>query len=75
MYDDEIKEVNKWFEDEERAYDTDFDGEYYRVSELEVEDFCDFLRELNPDIIGIPCMVGKYGIWFTKNDLNKAKHL
>ena len=75
MYDDEIEKVNKWFEDEERAYDTGFDGEYYSVSELEIDDFCDFLRELNPDIIGILCMVGKNGIWFTKKDLNNARRL
>ena len=75
MYTDEIEEVNKWFEDEERMYDTGFNGEEYYVNEAEVEDFCDFLRELNPDIIGIPCMVGKGGIWFTRYDLNKANHL
>ena len=75
MYADEIEEVNKWFEDEEREYDTSFNGEEYCVSKSEIDDFCDFLRELNPDIIGIPCMVGKNGIWFTRYDLNKANHL
>ena len=75
MYDDEIKEMDKWFEDEERRYETGFDGEYYVVSESDVEDFCDFLREQNPDLIGIPCMVGTSGIWFSKDDLEKARYL
>ena len=75
MYEDEITELNKWFEDEERYYDTGFNGEEYTISEREVDDFCNFLSELNPDIIGIPCMVGKSGIWFKKDDLDKACYL
>ena len=45
MYDDEIKALNKWFNDDERGYDTSFNGEHYVVGECDVEDFCDFLRE------------------------------
>ncbi len=75
MYDDEIKELNKWFADEERCYDTGFNGEEYTVSESEVEDFCDFLRDQNPDLIGIQCMVGTSGIWFTSDDLKNARYL
>ena len=75
MYDKEIEELNVWFEDNERAFYTGFNGEEYVVDELDVEDFCDFLREQNPDLIGIPCMVGTGGIWFTKDDLNKARYL
>ena len=75
MYEDNIKELNKWFADKERAYDTGFNGQEYVVSEVDVEDFCDFLRELNPDLIGISCMVGTSGIWFTKDELQKARYL
>lgn len=75
MYEDEIKELNKWFAGKERAYGTEFKGEVYIVSEMDVEDFCDFLRELNPDLIGIPCMVGTSGIWFTNDELQKARYL
>ena len=75
MYEDDVKELNKWFADKERAYDTGFNGQEYDVSEVDVEDFCDFLRELNPDLIGIPCMVGTNGIWFTKDELQKARYL
>ena len=75
MYEDDIKELNKWFADKERAYDTGFNGQEYGVSEVDVEDLCDFLRELNPDLIGIPCKVGTSGIWFTKEELKKASYL
>ena len=75
MYKDDIEELNKWFADKERAYETGFNGEEYIVSEVDVEDFCDFLRELNPDLIGIPCRVGTSGIWFTKDELQKARYL
>lgn len=75
MYKDDIEELNKWFADKERAYGTGFNGEEYIVSEMYVEDFCDFLRELNPDLIGISCMVGTSGIWFTKDELQKARYL
>ncbi len=75
MYDDEIKRLNEWFNDEDRSYDTSFNGEEYAVSEIDVEDFCDFLREQNPDLIGIPCMVGTGGIWFRSSDLDKARYL
>lgn len=75
MYEDEIEELNKWFADEERAYKTGFNGEEYNVSEADVEDFCDFLRELDPDLIGIPCRVGTSGIWFTNDELQKARYL
>lgn len=75
MWRDDIEELNKWFADKERAYSTGFNGQEYGVSEVDVEDFCDFLRELNPDLIGIPCMVGTSGIWFTKDELQKASYL
>ena len=75
MYDEELEELNAWFEDDERAFDTGFNGEEYVVAELDIEDFCDFLLEQDPDLIGIPCMVGTGGIWFTKSDLDKASYL
>ena len=75
MYEDKIEELNKWFEDEERCFDTSFDGETYTVDELDAGDFCHFVRENNHDMIGFPCMVGTSGIWFTKDDLNKARYL
>lgn len=75
MWRDDIEELNKWFADKERSYETGFNGEEYIISEMDVEDFCDFLRELNPDLIGIPCMVGTSCIWFTKEELQKASYL
>ena len=55
MWRDDIEELNKWFADKERAYETGFNGEEYIVSEVDVEDFCDFLRELNP-VLTIGCL-------------------
>ena len=75
MYEDEIEALDKWLADEERAFGTEFNGEEYIISKSDVGDFCDFLRELNPDLIGIPCRVGTSCIWFTKDDLEKAKYL
>ena len=74
MYEDAIEELNKWFADEERSYDTGFNGEEYFVSQYDVEDLCNFLTEQNPDLIGIPCMVGINGIWFTKDELKEARY-
>ena len=75
MYDDGIKGLNEWFNDEDRSFATSFNGEEYVVDEFDVEDFCDFLREQNPDLIGIPCMVGTSGIWFRSSDLDEARYL
>ena len=46
----------------------------YSVSQYDIDDFCDYLRENEPDLIGIPCMVGGGGIWFTSEDLEKARY-
>ena len=75
MYEENIIELNKWFDDKERCYDTGYNevGEY-SVSQLDVDDFCDYLREHEPDLIGIPCMVGTSGIWFTREQLEKARY-
>lgn len=75
MYEEDIEELHGWIEDDDRNYDTSFNGEEYFISHLEVDDFCDFLREQNPDLIGIPCMVGTSGIWFKREDLDKAEYL
>lgn len=75
MYEDDIKELNEWFEDEERSFETGRADDEYNVDQADVDDFCDFMREQYPDLIGIPCMVGTGGIWFTKDDLEKARYL
>jgi hypothetical protein len=67
--------LQKWINDDDRRFDTGFNGEEYVISKLDVEDFCDFLREQNPDLIGIPCMVGTGGIWFKREDLDNAGYL
>lgn len=76
MYEESIEALNKWFDDEERSFGTGYneDGEY-SVEQSDVDDFCDFLRETDPDLICIPCMVGTDGIWFRKEDLDRARYL
>lgn len=77
MYSEDIKELNKWFR-KNKSYGTyhhtkQAHGEdLYSVSLYDVDEFCDFLRENITDLIGIPCMVGNDGIWFTKDDVEKA---
>lgn len=76
MYKEDIKELNKWFDDEDRSYDTGYNekGEY-TVSQYDIDDFCNYLRENEIDLIGIQCMVGTGGIWFAREDLEKARYL
>ena len=76
MYEENIEELNKWFNDEERSFNTGYneDGEY-SVGQYDVNDFCDYLRENEVDLIGIECMVGTNGIWFSKENLETARYL
>ena len=77
MYEENIIELNKWFDDEDsnHSFYTGYnsDGEY-TVEKSDVEEFCDYLREHEPDLIGIPCMVGTSGIWFTREQLEKTRY-
>lgn len=75
MYEEEIEALNAWIEDDDRSFGTSYNGEEYVIGELDIEDFCDFLRERDPDLIGIPCMVGTSGIWFKREDLDNARYL
>lgn len=70
-----IEELNEWFENEERSFDTSRTKGQYNVSQLDLDDFCDYLTENEPDLIGIPCMVCANGIWFEEEDLEKASYL
>lgn len=75
MIDEEnIKKLNEWIEDKERSYDTSLAYGQYSISQLDLYDFCDFLTENEPDLIGIPCMVCAEGIYFKEEDLNNAIH-
>lgn len=75
MIDEEtIKEMNKWFDDEERSYDTNHIDGQYSICSYDIDDFCDFLTEHEPDLIGIPCQLCAEGIWFTDEDLENARH-
>ena len=72
---EDIKALHEWIEGDDRCFNTSYNGEEYCICECDIEDFCDFLRERNPDLIGIPCMVGGSGIWFKRKDLDNVKCL
>lgn len=76
MYEDSIKKLNEWFDSEDQSYGTGYNeiGEY-SVYQGDVDDFCGYLREHEPDLVGIQCMVGVEGIWFKREDLENARYL
>lgn len=75
MIDEEtIKKLNEWIDGKERYFETSHTNGQYSISQLDVDDFCDFLTENEPDLIGIPCMVCAEGIYFKEEDLNNAIH-
>lgn len=74
MFEDDIRKVDKWFDEHTENYGTyRSDGEY-SVCENDLEAFADFLRDEFPDLIGISCFFGKgdSAIWFFRDDLEKA---
>lgn len=75
MYEEYIEELQKWINDDDRCVDTSYNGEVYCICEYDIEDFCDFLREQDPDLIGFPCMIDTTGIWFKREDLDNARYL
>lgn len=76
MIDDEsITNLNKWIDDKERCSDTcRVDGQY-SISQLDLDDFCDYLTEYEPCLVGIPCKICAEGIWFYEDDLKNASYL
>lgn len=78
MYEESIEELNKWFDSEDNNHSfytsRNSDGEY-TVEQSDIDEFCDYLRENETDLIYIPCKVGTDGIWFNREDLENAKYL
>lgn len=75
MIEEEIKKMNEWFEDDDRAYSTERIDDIYNVSELDMDDFFDFIKDNYPDLVGFSCMVCSDGIWFKKENLEKAEYI
>ena len=71
---DSLTKLNKWFDDEERCLDTSRVDGVYSVSQLDLEDFCDYLTENEVDLIGIPCMICAEGLWFNEEDFKNASY-
>ena len=74
MYDEDIKSIDNWFDENGDSCTYRNDDEYV-VSQYDVDDFVDFVREHFPDMVGIPVMLDGGGIWFKKSDLLNAKFL
>lgn len=79
MYDEDRQALHKWFK-EHKGYGTYHnyapmhpENDEYVIDQSDIDEFCDFLRENVADLVGIPCMVGNGGIWFTRKDLEKAR--
>ncbi|MBO7734955.1 MAG: hypothetical protein J6S67_20505 [Methanobrevibacter sp.] len=74
MYDEDIEALSEWMNEDERAIDTNRIDDDFFISQYDVDDFCNFIREIDPDLIGIKCTVTSCGIWFDINDLQSARH-
>lgn len=75
MYDEDIKKLDEWFDEKNDmlTYRTE-DGQYI-VDAHDMSEFCDFLREHHPDLIGIPCLVNNEGVFFTRDNLEDAEYI
>ena len=75
MYEDDIKQVDAWFEHHTEYYGTNHVDNEYTVSSYDLEAFTDFLRDTFPDLCYLRCYLGTgdESIWFHKDDLKKAE--
>jgi hypothetical protein len=72
MYDEHIQMINDWFEKHE-DYGTYHVDDEYAVRIGDMREFRDLIAEI-PDLIYIPCDLGTEGIFFTSEDLQKARY-
>lgn len=72
MYDEHIQMINDWFEKHEN-YGTYHVDDEYAVWISDMCEFIDLIAEI-PDLIYIPCDLGTEGIFFTSEDLQKARY-
>ena len=72
MYDEHIQMINDWFEKHE-DYGTYHVNDEYAVQFCDMWKFRDLIAEI-PDLIYIPCDFKTEGIFFTTDDLDKARY-
>ena len=77
MYEEQIEQIDAWFDSHTENYGTYHSDNCYSVSEFDLESFKDLLREEFPDLIGIRCFIGTgdSAIWFFEDDLRNAQFL
>lgn len=78
MYEDDIKAVMEWCNAEEHTFsyahtDEDDGEDVIFVATNDYVEFADWLRENILDLICIRGKIGNDGVWFSKDDLEKAK--
>ena len=71
MYDEHIQMINDWFKQHD-DYGTYHVDDEYAVRIGDMREFRDLIAEI-PDLY-IPCDFGTEGIFFTTDDLNKARY-
>lgn len=72
MYDEHIQMINNWF-DKHHDYGTYHVNDEYLLQIDDMRAFHDLIAEI-PDLIYIPCDIRKEGIFFTSEDLQKARY-
>ena len=72
MYDEHIQMINDWFKQHD-DYGTYHVDDEYAVRIGDMREFRDLIAEIQ-DLIYIPCDFGTEGIFFTTEDLNKARY-
>lgn len=78
MYDDDVKAIKEWCNDNEHTFSyfhtEEDDGEdVIFVSMYDFEEFADWLRENVMGLLHIPGKIGNDGVWFSSADLEKAR--
>lgn len=74
MYEEDISEVNDWFE-KHKDFETYHQDDEYVISSRHIDEFKEFLNEYFTDLAYIPCYFNGSGMWFYTEDLQKAKFL
>lgn len=79
MYDEDIKALREWLNSDDRPFSyshtEENDGEDVMfVYSGDFEEFADYLRENETDIICIHGMIGNDGVWFSSEEAENAKY-
>lgn len=74
MFEDDIKAIDEWF-DQNKSYYTYRDDKDYVIGPRDVEAFMDFLEEKFTDFLWLDCRLRRVGLHFTVTELMDARFL